>query len=193
MVPGPAASDAATLHAAVDARQAELLVVDPDTGLRVAHEAPCAIAVAPEGSAPPTPAEPREIAVAWDASAEADEALEWAVQLAERTAGTVRIVYVFEHAGIGRVAGPDVRSRLEEVRAAAAQRAPSTAEVRTGAAVPELTRDLGDADLLVMGSRARSPLLRVVLGSVAAGVVRDAPCPVVVLPRGVHAPVETTV
>jgi nucleotide-binding universal stress UspA family protein len=37
------------------------------------------------------------------------------------------------------------------------------------------------ADLIVMGTRGRSALANVFLGSVAQGVLRDAPCPVMVL------------
>ena len=40
-----------------------------------------------------------------------------------------------------------------------------------------------DADLIVVGSRGRSPLAAGVLGSVAAGVLDHAPCPVLVVRR----------
>jgi len=39
-------------------------------------------------------------------------------------------------------------------------------------------------DLLVMGSRGRGPLRAAILGSVSHSVSRQAPCPVVILPRG---------
>jgi len=183
---------AEALHEAVVAYAAELLVVDQALAPQVTHHAPCAVAVAPAGAATSAPAEPRSLVVGWDGSTEAGEALEWAVQVAERTAGAVRIVHVFEHAPIGQVGSPVLRARLEETRAAAAQRVPCTAQVVTGRAAAELQR-IGDADLLVLGSRDRGPLTAVVLGSVAASVLWTAACPVVVLPRGVHAPVETTV
>jgi nucleotide-binding universal stress UspA family protein len=185
-----AAGDPESLHAAAAGLAADVLVVDPAAAREVAHHAPCAVAAAPAGAAGAAPAEPQRITVAWDGSAEADEALEWAVQLAERTAGVLRLVHVVEHASVGRVAGPE--ARLEEMRVAVAQRAPATVELHTGHAVDELI-ELRDLDLLVLGSRDHGPLLSVVLGSVAAGVLEAAPCPVVVLPRGVHAPVETTV
>jgi nucleotide-binding universal stress UspA family protein len=44
-------------------------------------------------------------------------------------------------------------------------------------------------DLLVLGSRGRGPLLRVLLGSVSARVIRNALCPVLVVPRS-SAPLE---
>jgi nucleotide-binding universal stress UspA family protein len=39
-------------------------------------------------------------------------------------------------------------------------------------------------DLLVMGSRGRGPVRAAILGSVSHSVSRQAPCPVVILPRG---------
>ena len=39
-------------------------------------------------------------------------------------------------------------------------------------------------DLLVVGSRGFGPLMRVMLGSVADQLMRSAPCPVLVFPRG---------
>jgi len=38
-------------------------------------------------------------------------------------------------------------------------------------------------DLLVLGSRGFGPVLRLLIGSVAGEVIRDAPCPVLVMPR----------
>lgn len=53
---------------------------------------------------------------------------------------------------------------------------------------------------MVVGSRAYGPLRRVLLGSVATQLMRSAPCPLIVTPRGMHeradpepaAAVETT-
>jgi nucleotide-binding universal stress UspA family protein len=52
----------------------------------------------------------------------------------------------------------------------------------------ELVRRSGDLDLLVVGSRSHGPMRRLLLGSTSRRVVRDAKCPVLVLPRGAHAP-----
>jgi nucleotide-binding universal stress UspA family protein len=43
------------------------------------------------------------------------------------------------------------------------------------------------ADLVVMGTRSRSGLKRLMLGSVADGVVRACECPVLVVPEGLKA------
>ncbi|MBI5104018.1 MAG: universal stress protein [Solirubrobacterales bacterium] len=154
-----------------------------DVALDAIREVPCAVASAPAGYAATAPHQPRRIAVGWDASPEADEALEWAVQLAERTAGEVRILHVGDLPGDG--------TRLEAVCRAAADRVPATSQRLEGEPQAALSK-VEDADLLVLGSRGRSPLRRVLGGSVSADVVHHARCPVVVLPRGVQAPVETT-
>ena len=40
--------------------------------------------------------------------------------------------------------------------------------------------------MLVVGSRGYGPLRRVLLGSVSTRLVRSAPCPLIVTPRGMH-------
>jgi nucleotide-binding universal stress UspA family protein len=53
----------------------------------------------------------------------------------------------------------------------------------SGSPVPELLQfaDEHDVDLIVMGSHGRSGLSRLILGSVAEGVMRKAKCPVLVV------------
>jgi hypothetical protein len=46
-------------------------------------------------------------------------------------------------------------------------------------------------DLLVCGSRGYGPVRGVLLGSVTRRVIGEAHCPVIVLPRGVKATLET--
>ena len=50
-----------------------------------------------------------------------------------------------------------------------------------------------EADLLVVGTHARSGVVRWLLGSVAEGVVKHAPCPVLVVPPEGHAPQEPAI
>jgi nucleotide-binding universal stress UspA family protein len=38
-------------------------------------------------------------------------------------------------------------------------------------------------DLLVLGSRGFGPVMRLLIGSVSSRVIREAPCPVLVVPR----------
>lgn len=62
----------------------------------------------------------------------------------------------------------------------------SEAEVRVGGAADEITSVARDwrADLVVLGSRGRTPIARLLLGSVARGVLLNAPCSVLVVPSG---------
>jgi hypothetical protein len=57
-------------------------------------------------------------------------------------------------------------------------------KVVDGYADDELARLSAEVDLLICGSRRRGRLGRVMLGSVSAGVLRKARCPVLVVPRG---------
>jgi nucleotide-binding universal stress UspA family protein len=62
---------------------------------------------------------------------------------------------------------------------------PTKTYVRLGRATDEILRlrDEIDADLIVLGSRGLNTFARVLLGSDAEGVVRHAPCPVLVVRR----------
>lgn len=62
---------------------------------------------------------------------------------------------------------------------------PARAEVRTGppiGEIPDCAREL-DADLIICATHGRTGLPHVVFGSTAEGIVRHAPCPVLVLPQ----------
>jgi nucleotide-binding universal stress UspA family protein len=56
---------------------------------------------------------------------------------------------------------------------------------------PALTQASADLDLLVMGSRTQGRVRRTLFGSVSNELLHHSHCPLVVLPRGVHAPVDT--
>jgi nucleotide-binding universal stress UspA family protein len=62
----------------------------------------------------------------------------------------------------------------------------ATGEVVIGGAANELAYAGNDLDLLVTGSRGYGPARRLMLGSTSARLVREAPCPVLVLARGVE-------
>jgi len=63
-------------------------------------------------------------------------------------------------------------------------------QVLLGEPEPELAQQTERADLFVVGSRGYGPHRAVLLGSVSGRLVRDASCPVLVVPRGVAAPLE---
>lgn len=136
----------------------------------------------------------RVIAVGFDGSSESRAALDEAAVLAERFKAAIRIVAVSEP--LPQATGPatsmpggaglgfDLQSRLHD----AAAEMPSELRVQPildkGEPVEKLQERAGEGvDLLVLGSRGFGPVMRLMLGSVSARVIRDAPCAVMIVPR----------
>jgi len=92
--------------------------------------------------------------------------------------------------GVGFDDSPESRAALElggrVAHAAGAMLESLTASADRAAA--ELARRSRDLDLLVVGSRSHGPMRRLLLGSTSTRLVREAACPLVILPRGVDAP-----
>jgi len=173
---------------------------------RTLHHAPCAVAVAPPGyaeratAAPPgyaeraTAAPPARVGAAVDGSPEARAAVRAAGALAAAAGAELLLVSVVDP----QVAMPvafdydafvrDLHAQARAELAAAARTVPAGVAVDTcvieGRPADELAALDRGLDLLVLGSRGRGPVRRVVLGSVSAHVVRHAAVPVVVVPRG---------
>ncbi len=177
---------------------------------RLLHGAPCAVAVAPRGFASQPEDELRVLCAAFDGSPESWAALEVAAGLAEAAEATLRVVAVHEPftpgaAAVAPMGTYDVgavtqreamQERLDEAVAELPGALRAKGLLLKGQAAEELLAEteLG-VDLLVMGSRGRGPLGRVLLGGVSARVVRSAPCPVLVMPRNAareHRPVSAT-
>jgi len=204
-VSAPARSVAAGLHAEASREGVELLVVGSSHrgaigrallgthAMRAVHGAPCAVAVAPHGVAEQDWA-PRSIAVAYDASDEANEALALARRIAEPSAGTVRLVTVIPTVirGWGQyIAVPDDgayrRAAHEQAETdMAVAHEDERREIREGSTVDVLLAVSEDVDLLIIGSRSYGPVRRVMFGSVSETVVPRSRCPVIVVPRGHH-------
>jgi nucleotide-binding universal stress UspA family protein len=200
-VDGVTASSAVRgFHELVERHGAELLVLPhghrPALGRALRGDitadavftAPCGVAVAADR---PAEGAPRRIGVAWDRSEEAGEALEWAVQLAERTAATVEIVHLLGDREVDEAHRARARAELELLRKAAMARTPAEVTVAWGDPARVLAQAGDRLDLLVLGSRRRSPLRRALLGSFSTTALHTARCAVVVLPRGVRAPLDT--
>jgi nucleotide-binding universal stress UspA family protein len=121
-------------------------------------------------------AQARKIVVGYDDSESAQRALDRAADLAGY--GSTLTVVSVAPAGQGYEAGPLERARERllgrHVTATYLQPVGEPADELVGAA-QEL-----DADLVVVGRRSRS-LSRLVLGSVSAGVARQAPCDVLIV------------
>lgn len=205
----PTGSAARGLHELAEQMDADLLVVGStshgtlgriligSTAESLLRAAPCAVAVAPRGFRERDSRGLRVIGVGYDGSPEAERALATAEALARAAGAALRVVTVV---GQQSSAGSGFGYMYAESRAAAEARAQSLLD----AALDRLgddTRPLGikrrgepatvlsdeaerGLDLLVVGSRGYGPLLRTVLGSVSSKLMRLAPCPVLVVPRG---------
>jgi nucleotide-binding universal stress UspA family protein len=164
------------------------------TAERTVRSAACAVLTVRGDAGEPRPI--RRILAATDFSVDANHALVWAVELARRSEARISLV----HALAGPVALGEEELPLESVRAAqwAAEQAAHSRLERLVAQHPEVAGDPVlepgkpwrvicdasrrlEADLIVLGSRGRSGLGPLLLGSTAERVVRHAPRPVVVL------------
>jgi nucleotide-binding universal stress UspA family protein len=165
---------------------------------RLLHGAPCAVAVAPRGFGSGGEGELRVLCAAFDGSPESRAALDVAAELAVAAEATLRVVAVHEPftpgaATVAPMGTYDVgavtqreamQERLDEVIAELPATLRAKGLLLKGQAAEELLSEteLG-VDLLVMGSRGRGPIGRVLLGGVSSRVIRSAPCPVLVMPR----------
>jgi nucleotide-binding universal stress UspA family protein len=180
------------------------------TADRLMHGAPCAIAVVPTGWTRSGPA--LKIGVAYLDTPEGHEALRAAHALATRAGGVLRVLTIAKDdlslygetqphlAGQGggkEVADVEGEHRVaaEKAARAAAAELDGDVEVEVDAFVEDpadsLIRVSEHLDLLVCGSRGYGPLKAVVLGGVSRRVAAEAHCPVIVLPRGVAAPITS--
>ena len=128
---------------------------------------------------------------------EADEALALAADLAAAAHAPLRVFWVVD---VPFPCPSDVRDhelrRLAAGRRHDAERqgheliealADTELTVLEGDPVERLTEASTDLDLLVVGSRRYGPVRRVLLGGVSVALIDHAHCPVLVVPRGVHA------
>jgi nucleotide-binding universal stress UspA family protein len=136
-------------------------------------------------------ANPRRVLVPLDGSTASTSALEHAVALAEHGPTTVDVIHVnapHDRFSFGSTAplAPEAEEQAQREMLAAVARAKAKigdrVSFRTEQGEPllkllEIARD-GHYDLIVMGTHGRSGRLRTLLGSVADGVIRNAPCPV---------------
>jgi nucleotide-binding universal stress UspA family protein len=87
-------------------------------------------------------------------------------------------------AQVGAEAGPDFQTQLNHAVAALAPELRALPVFERGDPVQKLLEDAEiGVDLLVLGSRGFGPVMRLLIGSVSSRVIREAPCPVLVVPR----------
>jgi nucleotide-binding universal stress UspA family protein len=142
------------------------------------------------------------VAVGIDGSAESEQALHAAGGLAVSTDAKLKLVAVavppaIEAGRSGTVGYHELvetieaatRNLLAEARGKVADGIDVESTLITGDAVESLVNVASaPGALLMVGSRGYGPLRRALLGSVSTGLVRSAQNPVIVTPRGVHAP-----
>ena len=142
----------------------------------------------------------KRILVPVDGSKTSDSALEQAIGLADEQKAELRVVYVVDEASIiagseyGDMIGVektqiDVGKRvLEQVKARCKNASTQILETDSvGQKISEaIVRDAQQwhADLIVAGTHGRTGLSHLLLGSVAEGIVRAAPMPVLLVKGG---------
>lgn len=132
----------------------------------------------------------RLVVVGTDGSEGGRTALAWALEHAGRTGATVQVVTA--HGGAYRAARD--RAEADQTRDVVAvllgiDAPPVLArEVVLGDPVAVLTGAAGAADMLVLGSHGRTHVRTALMGSVSAGCIRSAACPVLVVPTPRAAP-----
>lgn len=155
------------------------------------HGAPCAAVVAPRGYAAERHRPFRRIAVAYDGTPEAKAALRRAEAIAKLTDATLQVLTVVAPpvampgvVGYAPIDPPDPDRILNEAVKSVDPELAATARRLDGSPAPTLANACEDGvDLLVAGSRRYGPVMRVLLGSVSTQLIREAPCPVLVVPR----------
>lgn len=166
------------------------------TGRRLLAGAPCAVALAARGYAE-AGVQPRRLAVAFDGSEEAWVALDTAIGLAREWQGSITPIAVVEPiAALGShytaLSVADLQHREQERIERALEQGWEALPpdlrgeqlLLEGDAGAMLASASGDFDLLVVGSRGYGPLRRTLLGSTCRGLIDEAACSVLAVPRG---------
>ena len=177
-------------------------VLPGSTGERLLHGSPCSVAVVPVGyrdAVHPI----RRIGVAYNHTDEARAAVRGAAVLAEAFGAELELIGVVSAESFSTPAlmggGPSIAHLREDVEqhvqetldtavAAVSATVPATSVRLLGSPADELTARSHELDLLVIGSRGYGPLHSSLVGGVSGRVMRSAQCPVIVVPRGLAAP-----
>jgi nucleotide-binding universal stress UspA family protein len=159
------------------------------------HGARCRLLIAPKGYARADHSQDRlrVVAVGFDGMAESRAALDEAAQLATKFGGSMKVIGVMTPmpamgaaaaARTGADAGPDFQTQLHDAVAELPDELRALPVLDRGDPVRKLLdeAELG-VDLLVLGSRGFGPVMRLLIGSVSSRVIRECPCPVLVVPR----------
>ena len=209
----PGRSAAQGLHELAEREEAGLIAVGAthhgtagrivlgSVGHRLLHGAPCPVLVVPADASDTV----RTIAVAFDGEVESRAALRFASDLARRLEARLVLIAAVQPsvpyglAGTGPLQvdaeeAAKEHSRRECEEAIADLPGGLEADVRVvvgppGTSIADAARE--GTDLLVTGSRAYGPLKAVVLGSTSGHLADHAACPVLIVPRGAHATLDS--
>ena len=207
-------SPAHALHDIAEAEGAEIVVLGSthtgragrvmpgSTAERLLHGSPCAIAVVPDGYREHKQPAINHIGVAYNGTVEAKSAVVAAAKAATALDAELSVIGVLEADLYGSPAmagGPSynllrqdieaqVRSDLEAVVAGLPEGVRGVVACVEGDPAERLIAATEKLELLVIGSRGYGPLRAVLAGGVSGRVIRGAHCPVIVVPRGIDAP-----
>jgi len=161
----------------------------------------CALAVAPRGLHMRRQLRIESIGVGYDGGPESQAALAEAEELAQSCGAELHLLGVVDDrvrtlgwsALAGKTGSPEWDAAVHQSReslqaelerlAAAAGVSVASAEVVRGRPADALLRMTENVDLVVIGSRRWGVVARLILGSTGEALLRDAQCPVMVIPR----------
>ena len=137
----------------------------------------------------------RKILIAIDSEPIAAHAADVGAEFARLAGADVAFIHVIDDALVNAAdtgiqpdvlaasAKEDARKLIEEFRKRLPQQSSALEFVQIGTPLTEIVNAAKDwpADLIVIGSHGRGGVKRALLGSVAEGVMRHAPCPVLVV------------
>ena len=166
------------------------LVLPGSTGQRLLAEAARAVAVVPRGWSSAGGRPICRVGVAYDGKAESRAALHSAVELTRALGGRLDVMRAFWSTPPRELAGiAELQRRVEAGLGAVVQDLPTDVDARARVLFNDPGRALvmrsSELDVLVLGSRGKGPVAAIWAGSVSSRVIREAACPVIVVPRGV--------
>jgi nucleotide-binding universal stress UspA family protein len=193
---------ARALERVAAARRAAIVVVGPShraglglvfpggTGQQLLAEATRAVAVVPHGWRPTEGGRLHRVGVGYDGTAESRIAVHSAVALTRALGGSLDVMRAFWSAKPRELAGvAELEAQAQAGLGGLVRDLPEDIDAHARVLFNDPGRALvarsHDLDILVLGSRGKGPVAAIWAGSVSSHVIREAACPVVVVPRGV--------